>query len=282
MSRSSGASLTSEWQKLELRLAKGKSRPPGTPTELPLASIRLHPHVFQHRDPRGHDGKPHVHTLVKIMGRSKGNPLAPLTVWWDGRGWTVIDGHHRIAAYRSASLGNDRLVPVEVFDGSLGEAMAQAAAGNSKPKLQMTTAENSRAAWRMVVMDASLSKAHIAESANVSQATVANMRRVHKQLSVAAENAESLVPSIDHRDMRWADAKRLADGRDALDRDWEAADEKAAEVMALAIRRAIGDMGSKKLHVLARALEIYDSRLEDALMEHWSRNNSEDDDSGSQ
>jgi len=52
--------------------------------------------------------------------------------------------------------------------------------------------------------------------------------------------------------------------------------------MAAAIRKAIGDRGSKKLHVLAHALEIYDSRLADALIEHWSERDTEDDDSDPQ
>jgi len=66
------------------------------------------------------------------------------------------------------------------------------------------------------------------------------------------------------------------------DVDWKSKDEKEAIAMAAAIRKAIGDRGSKKLHVLAHALEIYDSRLADALIEHWSERDTEDDDSDPQ
>jgi len=273
-----GGSLTSDWQKLEAQLAKGKPQP-GLPMGLPLGLIRLRPSVFQHRDPNEHEGKAHVRKLAEAIGRSRSKTLEPLTVWWDGKAWIGIDGHHRHAAYTAANVGVNHVVPVEVFEGSLGEAMAQAAAGNSKNKRSMTTAEKAQSAWRMVVMDPSLSKAAVADAASVSQSTVANMRRVNAQLSAEAtaggDEIDSPVKS-DHRDMRWSDARRLADGGEARDIDWDVEDEKAAVAMAVAIRRAIGNRGSQKLHVLARALELYDSRLEDALMDHWGANDDAD------
>ncbi|MBC7483082.1 MAG: hypothetical protein H7337_14575 [Rhizobacter sp.] len=283
MSRKHGGSLTSDWQKLEAQLAKAKAQPKlEAPTKLALGSIRLRPNVFQHRDPNQHEGTAHVRKLVEAIGRSKTRTLEPLIVWWDGRTWTGIDGHHRHAAYTAAAVGANHLVPVEVFEGSLGAAMAQAAAGNSRNKRAMTTGEKTQAAWRMVVMDDSLSKATVADAAGVSQGSVANMRRVHKQLCEAAEDASFDAPNGDHRDLRWLDAKRIADGGEARDVDWKSKDEKEAIAMAAAIRKAIGDRGSKKLHVLAHALEIYDSRLADALIEHWSERDTEDDDSDPQ
>lgn len=281
MSRHNKGSLTGEWGKLEAQLARGKPQP-GVPTGLALNSIRLRPNVFQHRDPNEHEGKAHVRKLVESIGRSRSRTLEPLTVWWDGRGWTGIDGHHRHAAYTAAQIGANHIVPVDVFVGSLGEALAQAAAGNSQNKLAMTTAEKTQAAWRMVVMDDSLSKAFVADKAGVSQASVANMRRVHKQLCDAAEGADFDAPTGDHRNLRWPDARRLANGGEARDVDWEAKDEKEAVAMAAAIRKAIGSRGSKKLHVLARALELYDSRLADTLMDYWSEKVDEDDDSDPQ
>lgn len=278
MSRHGGGSLTSDWHKLEAQLAKGRPQPKVLPTGLPLNSIRLRPNLFQHRDPNEHEGRAHVRKLAEAIGRSKSRTLEPMTVWWDGRGWTGIDGHHRHSAYRLAAVEANHIVPVDVFEGSLGEAMAQAAAANSKNKRSMTTAEKAQAAWRMVVMDQSLSKADVADAAGISQSTVANMRRVHGQLcaeaTAGADDIDARVTS-DHRDIRWADAKRLVDGREAQDMEWQAADEKAAVAMALAIRKAIGDRGSKKLHVLARALELYDSRLEDALMDYWGAKDDE-------
>lgn len=270
MSRRQG-SLARDWDKLTAKMARGGPIPTPLPAVLPLDAIRLVPGVFQHRDPNEHEGQSHVRNLVQSIGRSASRTLDPLTVWWDGKAWIGIDGHHRHAAYKAAALGGDHLVPVEVFEGSLGEAMAQAAAGNTKNRRQMSTSEKTQAAWRIVVMDESLSKAQIAEAASVAQGTVANMRRVHKKLCAVADCATFDAPVRDHRELRWLDARRLAEGRDAREVDWVADDEKAAEAMASAILKAIGRQG-KKLHVLARALELYDSRLEDALKEHWGVN----------
>jgi hypothetical protein len=281
VNRRTGGSLTNDWQKLEAQLAKGRPRPKVAPTGLALGSIRLRPSVFQHRDPNEHEGRAHVRKLVEAISRSKTKALEPMTVWWDGKTWTGIDGHHRHAAYTAAAVGGNHIVPVEVFEGTLGEAMAQAAAGNSKNKRPMTTAEKAQAAWRMVVMDQSLSKVSVAEAACVSQSTVANMRRVHAQLVARAEvGGDGLDAPVvaDHRDLRWTDARRLANGGEAREVDWDAKDEEDAVAMAVSIRKAIGSRGSLKLHVLARALELYDSRLEDTLMDYWGSKVDEDDD----
>jgi hypothetical protein len=38
---------------------------------------------------------------LKMATKTYGGPLPdPITIWWSGRNWFVIDGHHRIAAYR--------------------------------------------------------------------------------------------------------------------------------------------------------------------------------------
>lgn len=40
--------------------------------------------------------------------------------------------------------------------------------------------------------------------------------------------------------------------------------------MALALRKALGTEGAKYPEIFARALELYDARLPDALAEWWS------------
>ena len=40
--------------------------------------------------------------------------------------------------------------------------------------------------------------------------------------------------------------------------------------MALSLRKALGSSGGKNPEVFARALEIYDSRLPEALADWWS------------
>jgi hypothetical protein len=163
------------------------------------------------------------------------------------------------------------MVPVEAFEGSLAQAMAQAAAGNSKAKLSMTSAEKSNAAWRLVAVT-DLSKAETAKAAGVSEGTVANMRRVHTVLKLREDrNSDALLvsPLGDLADLSWPDAKRLAEGRDKPDFDWEAANAKKAQEWATALAKTFGREAGKNPAVFAMALEIYDSRLM-AQMADWA------------
>ena len=54
-----------------------------------------------------------------------------------------------------------------------------------------------------------------------------------------------------------------------MDFDQEKADEKKAQEMALALKQALGNEAAKYPEVFARALELYDTRLPDALAEWW-------------
>lgn len=271
MKRKNGYSLAEDYATLTRQVEKGTPHPTPLPTKLPLTEIRLWQKVFQHRGFQGHASKAHVLKLVAAIRKRKGRALDPVTVWWDGKGWACVDGHHRHEAYSLAELGSKHLVPVEVFEGTLSQAMAAAASANTKDKLPMSSAEKSNAAWRMVVMT-SMSKADAAKAAGVSESTVANMRKVaaHLDSKITEATDDLQVPiQANYRDLSWGDAKRLAEGRDASDFDRDVADEKKAQDMALALRKALGAEGGKYPEVLARALEIYDSRLPDTLAEWW-------------
>lgn len=170
MSRKKTPLLTDEWHKLKRQVEVGKPQPLALPVVLPLRSIRMWPAVFQHRGPKGVDGDRHVRNLAASIRKSKSRTLDPVKVRWDGKGWACIDGHHRIDAYKAASVGRTHTVPVEAFEGSQDEAMSEAASGNTKDKLSMSGAEKSNAAWRMVVVTA-MSKANVAMASGVSEST---------------------------------------------------------------------------------------------------------------
>jgi hypothetical protein len=86
---------------------------------LTFADARL---VFQHRRPARDASDRHVRELADAV-KAHGT-LAPVTVWWDGKHWSCIDGHHRHQAYMA---GHRSDVPVEVFEGTPEEAVARAA-----------------------------------------------------------------------------------------------------------------------------------------------------------
>ncbi len=271
MKKRTGFSRVGDYSALSQQLAKGVPQPAVPPSGLPLSAIKLWPKVFQHRDFVGHDSKAHVLKLTAAIKKNKGKTLDPITVWWDGKGWVCIDGHHRHAAYVAAKLDIQHIIPVEVFEGSIDRAMATAARRNKGDKLAMTRAEKSDAAWHLVTMT-QLSKEETAACAGVSESTIASMRKVFNQLEERANNGGDdleVTSGSDCRELRWAEAQRLAAGHEASDFDQEAENEKKAQAMALELRKAIGSEGRKYPEILARALEIYSPRLPDALRDWW-------------
>ncbi|ATG49286.1 hypothetical protein CEW89_17910 [Celeribacter ethanolicus] len=89
-----------------LRADSGISSPDDcTPTALPLSKLKVAPAVFQ---PREFFSERHVKALATAIKAQGGQPLEPLTVWYSGRDWYVIDGHHRLEAYM---LFNSSLSP---------------------------------------------------------------------------------------------------------------------------------------------------------------------------
>lgn len=176
----------------------------------------------------------------------------------------------------------DHAIPVEVFEGTLEQAMGRAASANTKDKLVMSSAAKSNTAWRLVSATG-LSKMATADASGVGESTVAAMRRVFAQLTARAtpSNEFGVSTVADLRDLSWAEAKRLAAGQDEADFDWETANEKKAQAMALALRKALGKEGGRYPEVLARALDIYDSRLARQLVDLWrDREDAEEETSG--
>ena len=93
---------------LQEELRTGKPQP-DTPTSLPPKAIRYASLVFQPRTSDGSraDSVSHVETLKDAV-RNK-QTLPPVTVWWSGRSWRVLDGHHRMMAYQQ--LAKDKSKP---------------------------------------------------------------------------------------------------------------------------------------------------------------------------
>ena len=261
------------------RLVKGRGEPSLHPLHLPLGQIRLWPTLFQHRQPNGYASQKHIETMAEIVKRNPASGLQSMTVWWDGRSWACLDGHHRHAAYTRAALGVNYSVPVEVFTGSLDEAVGRSASGNTQDKLPMTTGEKQDAAWRMVA-HTQLSKAAVVKASAASDSQVAIMRKALKILEAREAATKFGDPWTDHRNLRWAEARRLARGQEAPDFDRESANEKKAQAMAKALRSALGKEGALYPQIMARALELYDSRLPEALAEWWSP--AEDDGDGTE
>lgn len=265
MSRTSKKNPLDAFEALVERRATGKPQPTPAPQHLTASTIKRRPEVFQHRRPAKHDSEAHIRELADA---AKGQDLDPLTVWWDGKSWTLIDGHHRAQAYVQAGKGT-QAVPVEVFVGSPEEALTRAARANTKAKLMMSASEKSTAAWRLVVMGTTMSKSTQATAAGVSERLVASMR--HAKATLVRQGRE---PS-ELAQMTWEAARRTAKGEDAD--DWSPEEEeKRVEQMALALRKALGATAERQPDIFWRAIEVYSPQLARALADDLAQRREED------
>lgn len=154
--------------------------PDPAPRKLRLKNIHAEPSMFQPRSVELDHG--HVADLAKVL--STGRALDPLHVRIVGDGsFTVLDGHHSLAAYREAGWTNT--VPVLAYNCSIAQGQRIAARENSKARLQMTDAEKRDWAWRLTVEQPELPRSQVSHLCNVGTATVSRMRRVLKSLRVA-------------------------------------------------------------------------------------------------
>jgi len=277
--------LAASWPALiaqHQKFANSGSPTPTAPKRMRPSSIQRWPGVFQHRQQvGGTQSRAHVDGLMR--GAHDGD-LAPLVVWWDGRAWACIDGHHRLEAYHWAEK-DDHEVPVVAFTGTPAEAMAEAARLNTPNKLPMSKSEKSNAAWRLVVVAEELSREATARAASVSPSSVANMRKVKRKLldELAlwdqADPLEHAAPRLpDLMAMSWPEAKDRAAGvhRDGL----ADPDEREARAQAIAniLTTEVGPFMLRQPDIIARALELVHAQLPDWLMEVWK--DGDDGDSG--
>ncbi len=243
---------------IEFRKNAGPQQPEPRPRALPWQAIKTNEEVFQHRSLTEEAAADHTLTLAKAIKRQPGTGkrgphgpreprLEPITVWWDGRDWICVDGHHSLAAYRLARHPNP--VPVRTLRGfTLDEAIRASLKGNSKDKLPMTRRCKTEAAWRLTVAGG-YSKAEIAGLAQVAKATVATMRDALRRL-------EAQSPGVAQR-CTWAQVRHwLQHGRMPEDDDVDI-ETKRQQAAERTYRRIEGHIKGKSLDHWLRVLELH-------------------------
>ncbi len=229
-----GAALAMrELQKLPPQSSAGK------PDVLPFAAITIHDAVFQPRAMSEH----HVHGLSKII-KNQGE-VAPVVVWPVGDKLILLDGHHRIEAYKKAAKTN--AIPVEYFEGTADEALAKSGECNTPLKLPMTTEERQDFAWRMETLG-DYSLAEIVLKSGASKAQVARMRAVKRKLGDLAQCFGT-----------WRAARKHAEEPEE-ERGSEEWKERQAEAYADKLAKAFGNKLSTNPELAAMALDIYFGR----------------------
>jgi hypothetical protein len=194
------------------------------PDSLPIGDIKEASSLFQPRDdsiafaPGRSEG--HVSSLTKAL--KAGGLLDPLTVIALGDDWYLIDGHHRLAAYRGQQWSAP--IPVNVQrsdltgDQRIEWAIGLSYADNKKDHLNISSVDKADGAWRAVMNDTGLSKAETAERYGVAPSTVAAMRRAKTALE--AEGAH--MPTLTKWRSAGLELRRLQDpNSDRGTGDWE-------------------------------------------------------------
>lgn len=178
-------SINDRW-KASIGIGLGKFA--GKLKEISINKLEVSPDVFQPRfvgdDPRGVQSKDHVFALTKRLQRE--GSLDPLLVLPVGDKAIVIDGHHRLEAYKKANLGKVR---VHIFEGDPHTAKLASATENQKARLQMSGQERTQSAWNLVkagLISESpprwvFSENQIIQATSASDGTIKTMRTIFKE-----------------------------------------------------------------------------------------------------
>lgn len=179
MSELETASIFDGLRQLEEELSNARPHPK-TPRKLTLDDLEVIPSVFQPRVVGDRLASyRHIESLMNSIMTETGNTLDPVTVWWSGHRWLVIDGHHRLDAHielRTKGKG-PKSIPVAVFKGTLHQAHDEAIMRNSKDKLSMSRDDKYTKAWQVVMMHPERSCRQIASLCKVGKTTVALMAK---------------------------------------------------------------------------------------------------------
>lgn len=206
---------------LERAIAEAKEagrEAPDAPRRLHFDAIRQCPKLFQHRSPPPHASRQHIAELSRTP--KSGKALTPVVIFWAGDRWVLIDGHHRMEAYRVAGWRKE--IPVSVFVGTLDDAIGRAPATNHHAHLPMTNGERQNSAWSML-FSTKLTQEKISLSSGASLRNVKAMSKARKTLEKMGKPAGELAS------MSWHEARAAAKGETLGQVDWDAKDEKEAK-----------------------------------------------------
>ena len=144
---------------------------------LHVGMIRTDPDTYQPRS----FGLDHGHIAELNKKLATGAPLDAIRVRQEADdSFTVLDGHHSLAAYIKTKW--QKRVPALVYDCTEQEGQLIAVEENAKSRLQMSHKDKSDWAWKLTCEQPELSKATVAKSCGVGTTTVRRMRAVRDEL----------------------------------------------------------------------------------------------------
>jgi hypothetical protein len=241
------------------RIANGEPAPVPAPKRLPVDSILRIPELFQ---PRGSDewrSTAHINGLSSSSTNAKqandASTMEAVLVFWVGDAWVCLDGHHRLEAI-SKKRRAGATIGVEVFGGTVADAMMEATRRNSRNKLSMNEKDKSERAWQLFMSGAGTHKA-IAEACGIAPKTIQRMAQALRKYGTTEVAIEQL------RALRWWQVRELtnpdAAGQLSFDARRDGRIQRKAEVLGKAISDESPD-------IVAEALMLRDPSFAKAVM----------------
>jgi ParB-like nuclease domain len=245
---------------------------------LPLVEIRTATSVMQPRAGNEAYSAAHVAALADAIQVSK-KFLDPMLVWWSGKYWRVVDGHHRFAAYQQAAKANGKkkpvvfdAVPVLVFEGTLDDAIAKATECNVKDKLPMRKSDKLERAWKLTAMGTH-SIQQISNIAGVAERTVSNMRKAKVELEGRVDVGAFIEgPVHNPMDLSWDEVKGKLLGESPVDGRWV---ERQARDWAMRLGKAFGRKFADNPSTALMSLEIYSENMFKRMLAEYENENAD-------
>ncbi|MCP2679805.1 hypothetical protein NHF45_09720 [Maricaulaceae bacterium NA33B04] len=251
---------------LEAHSAAGfEPSPPIAEGRLPHSVLAVLPAAFQPRA-LGDDvvSGPHVANLRKALEHRGKKALDPIVVFWSGKQWFIVDGHHRLEAYRTSKKWDGANVPVEAFQGTPREAVAEAVERNSKTTMPLLKTEKSDIGWKLVCLT-DLKVKEVMAKADISSGTVKKMRARLREL---LDKFPDRYTEQKLADQPWREVIKPTFGgpeeEREIDDEWEA---KLAHDFRDRLRKEFGDKLTKCPDAFAMAIRLLHEGLPAMLME---------------
>lgn len=124
---------------------------------------------------------------IKDLIRTKKNAgkLDPILLWKNPNApeapYIILDGRHRVAAYRS--MKQTKKIPAKVLECPARDALLASGRAHTNTSLSLTSQERADFAWRLVWEDFDYSKREISQATGVSIRQVGYMRKRLKEIA---------------------------------------------------------------------------------------------------
>jgi hypothetical protein len=252
---------------------------------LPIESVKFRAAMFQPRQTRGSAWKrdkstapettKHIATLMEACRTQGMKLLDPIEVWWSGKAFFVLDGHHRLAAYAQINrdahnAGKKKPYPevnVKVFTGTLVEAKRHSDLMNSKDKLPIPKADKMERCWQELCSEFPEmigSSRELQRRLGVSKGTQTNMTAIRDALRKHGVKPQHHKWQEVKGD-RWQVVAGLAERQ--TNPDWNAKDREVVDEILQVLRKNAKHIRMNP-NLLGEALAEYDERTTNkALLE---------------